>query len=322
MIHRIKAGLRELSHKQAHANSAYRFASRAKTRLIAHLSDERFARWKYYESTGHRLNLENPVGFNEKLWWLKLNNRDPLLTTCSDKLLVREYLKDEGLEYILVPIFGVYADPTEVPWSKLPRRAFIKTNHGSGTNAFWDREQPHFDVKSFERRFKVALRRNYYLESREWNYKDIQPKVVIENVLECKNEAPLLDYRFLCFDGTVKLLFVDFDTAAVDGTHNPDAKRNVYTPDFEMTSITAKRERFPSELAPKPENFSAMVEIAEKIAAPFPFCRVDLYNVDGRIYFGEATFYPGGCTQLVDPPAWENRLGEWIDLQSEKIVQA
>lgn len=318
MFYNIKNKIRSVSHENTVLNKIYSLANKVKVNLLSGMSDERFAKMKYKENTGHKLNLENPSTFNEKLWWLKINNRDPLLTVCSDKVKVRGYVEECELGHILNETYGVYDDANDIDFTTLPDRAFIKVNHGSGTNIIWDKSNP-FDKQKFIKKFNKSLKSNYYLQSREWNYKNIEPKIMIEKILEDKNNTSLVDYRFFCFDGVAKIIFVDIETAAADGSHSPYAKRNIYDTDFNCLDIKVKRERFDESIVKKPKNLKQMIEYAEKLSAPFPFCRVDLYNIDGNIYFGETTFYPGGGTQIVAPEKWEQRMGDWIDLDSEKI---
>lgn len=318
MIYNMKSKLRNLSHENKLFNKIYLLANKIKVNALSNLSDEKFAKMKYKENTGKTLNLENPTTFNEKLWWLELNNRDPLLTECSDKVKVREYVRNKGLGHILNEVYGVYDSADDIDFDKFPDRAFIKTNHGSGTNIIWDKSKP-FDKDKFRKDFNKSLKQNYYLQSREWNYKNIEPKIIVEKILEDKNNNYLIDYRFFCFDGIVKMVFVDIDTAAEDGTHSPYAKRNIYDKDLNYLDIKVAREQFDKSLISKPENFEKMIEYAEILSEPFPFCRVDFYNIDGDIYFGEITFYPGGATQIVEPEEWEQKMGSWIDLESDKI---
>lgn len=200
----------------------------------------------------------------------------------------------------------------------MPDKAFIKTNHGSGTNIIWDRNKP-FNKNKFRKRFNKSLKQNYYLQSREWNYKNIEPKIIVEKILEDKNNKSLIDYKILCFEGIARLVFVELGIALEDGTHNPYSTRNVYDRDFNYLDIKVKRERCDKSLISKPKNFEKMIEYAEILSEPFPFCRVDLYNINGDVYFGEITFYPGGAMQIVEPEEWEQRMGDWIDLNSNKI---
>ncbi|XJS11010.1 ATP-grasp fold amidoligase family protein [Aerococcaceae bacterium WGS1372] len=320
MIYNIKKKIRRFSQKNKIIGKIYNYLNKLKVNSLSRMSDEKFAKMKYYENTGRKLNLTNPTTFNEKLWWLKINNRDPLLTTCSDKVEVRDYLIKKGFEDILIPQVGVYSNPKDLEFDKFPDEVFIKTSHGSGRNLIW-RRNSEFDYNKFNKEFESFLKQNYYLQSREWNYKNIEPKIVVEEIIKDDSELGLVDYRFLCFDGKVKLILVDTETAASDGTHSPGAKRNVYNQDFELMDIKVSREHFNHELISKPKNFEKMIEISESLSDAFEFCRVDLYNIKGKIYFGEITFYTGGATQIIEPEKWEQKLGSWINLDSDKIVR-
>lgn len=305
-----------LGHKRG--KLLYMLANRAKTTALRALPDEQFARLRHWEATGRSLNLRHPATFNEKVWWLTIYNRDPLLTRCSDKLEVRGYVHECGLGDTLVPLIEVYSDPSEIDLSTLPDCAFIKTTHGSGMNRIWRRDRP-FDRAEFEKSFRHALRMNYYHQSREWNYKDIRPRIVAEQVLEPPHGQGLVDFRFLCFDGEFRLLFVDIETADEDGTHAAGARRNVYDRNFRLLDIQVTRDQFDPALVHRPANFDEMIRIAETLARPFVFCRVDLYSVSGAAFLGEMTFYPGGGNQIVKPLHYEQLLGSWIDLESPKI---
>lgn len=318
MFYHIKNKIRTLSNKYKSVSKIYSFANKIKVMLFINISDETYAKLKYKENTGKILNLQHPKTFNEKLWWLKINNRDPLLTVCSDKVTVRNYVKEKGLAEILVPFYGVYDKAEDIEFDNLPEKAFIKVNHFSGKNRIWDRNKP-FDREAFIKEFDKALKENYYYQSREWNYKNIKPKIIVEKILVDDPKNTLVDYRFLCFDGKVKLIFVDIETAAEDGTHYPYAKRNVYDTNFNCLDIKVKRENFERNKVKKPKNLEVMIQYAEMLSEPFVFARVDLYNIDGIIYFGEITFYPGGCTQLAEPEKFEIELGSWIDITSNKI---
>ena len=318
MIYKIKKHFRKISYKYNLVKNVYTVANQIKVTSLSKMSDAKFAKLKYKENTGKSLRLENPTTFNEKLWWLKLNNRDPLLTVCSDKVKVREYVKECGLEHILINNYGIYNKAEDINFSTLPDRFYLKCNHGSGTNMIYDKNKV-FNLEYFREKFNNALKKNYYLQSREWNYKNIVPKIIAEEIISNEKNKLLIDYRFLCFDGTVKMIFLDIETAATDGSHNPYARRNVYDKDFNILNIKVSREQFNDVQIKKPENFAKMVEYAEILSKPFPFCRVDLYNIDGRIYFGEITFYPGGATQMIEPSEWEVKMGSWIDLNSKKI---
>lgn len=319
MNYKVKNYLRELSHKNKLLKWLYKQANKSRVNITSNWSDEDFAKWYYKQNTGKELNLDNPKTFDEKLWWLKLNNRDPLLTTCSDKYLVRAYVEKCGLGHILNELYGVYDNADQIDYNILPNRFFLKCNHVSDGNILCSNKSI-FDREKAKKKLNNALKSNYYFQSREWNYKNIKPRIICERVLESPNNSNtgLLDYRFLCFDGVAKCLFIDIDTCKEDGSHRSDARRNVYDMDFRLLDVIVSRTRFPVELAPKPANFDEMRSYAEILSRPFPHSRVDLYNINGRIYFGEITFYHAGACNKIYPEEWELIMGDWINLSQMK----
>ncbi|MGP5501080.1 ATP-grasp fold amidoligase family protein [Psychrobacter faecalis] len=310
----IKNKFREKANKSWAIRKLYSKLNEFKTSLLKYLDDESFAKIKYKENTGKNLDLKNPVYFNEKLWWLKINHRTQLMTECSDKVAVREYIKRIGLLDLLNPIHGVYIYPEDIPFNDMNGKFFIKCNHVSGINALFDSNNEHsFNKAGFYNEFNKALKKNYYYQSREWNYKNIPPRILVEEFIE--SPSSLLDYRFFCFHGEVKLIFVDINTAADDGKHNPNAKRNIYDKMFNLQGFTVGRENFDEKLVRKPTNLNLMIEYAEKIADPFIFCRVDLYNNAGEIKFGEITFYPGGATQQFSTEEADLLVSSWLKIK-------
>ena len=283
------------------------------------LSDTLYSKIRYRIKTGKKLNLKNPKGFNEKLWWLKLYNRDPLLTICTDKNKVRDYVKSKGLENILIPQIGVYNSPDQIDFETLPDNAYIKTNHSTNTNFVYKKNS--FNKKKFNKLYSKHLKTNHYKHSREWNYKNIDPKIIIEENINSDNEVKLADFRFFCFDGKVEFLQVDIDTASDDGSHYIGAKRNIYDRNFKLLDVKTVRPSFDPKVLQKPVNFEEMVSCAEILSNPFVFSRIDLYNIDGKIKFGEITPYPSGATQLFYPEYFELEMGSKIDLESKKIIR-
>ncbi len=313
MYRLIKNKLRTQSYKYASIKSLYSHLNSMKILVLSATSDSFFSRIVYKAATGEKLNLDNPITFNEKLWWLKINYRHPLMTQCSDKVKVRDYIEDIGLGHILNDIEGVYSKVDDIPFDNLEGKFFIKCNHVSGTNVVYDSNKKHnFDHIDFKKRFNLALSKNYYQQSREWNYKNIKPKIIVEKFIETESE--LLDYRFFCFHGEAKLIFVDINTAADNGSHNPYAKRNIYDKYFKLQNFTVGRENFDESLVTKPKNLEKMIEYAELIAQPFIFCRVDLYNIKNEIKFGEITFYPGGGTQQFSSEEADLMVSSWLEV--------
>lgn len=288
-------------------------------KLMSLRSDESYACWFYKTYTKKELHLNKPVTFDEKLWWLKLYNRDPLLTVCSDKYAVREYVKNCGLEEILIPEVGVYSNANEIDFDKFSEETILKCNHGSGEN-FLIKPGTEINEKGIRRKLNYALKQKYFLISREWNYKNIPPRIVADKVIRDKEGRLPLDYKFMCFDGEPKLLFLDLELLRDDGSYNDDYPRNIYDMDFNLLPVWETRQNASFEVE-KPKNFEAMVEAARILSQPFAHCRVDLYNLDGKVYFGEITFYHGGGCNNIQPEQWDRKMGDWIDLNSPKIVR-
>jgi len=284
-------------------------------------SKEKYARWFYNLYTGRELNLEDPKRFDEKIWWLKLNNRDPKLTLCSDKIAVRDYVTEAGYADILIPNIAVYDSVNDISFDTFESEVVVKCNHNSGGLLFYN---PHSLPSKKE--LKLAKKRLSYIKkcdasvlSKEWNYKNIKPRILVEKVIRDKEGNLPLDYKFMCFDGEPKLLFLDLGLINDDKTYNHKYPRNIYDMDFNLLPVFETRPNADYDVR-KPDNFDKMVEVARKLSQPFPHCRVDLYNVDGRVYFGEITFYHGGGCNKIEPEEWDLKMGSWIDLDSPKII--
>lgn len=278
------------------------------------LSDEEFAQWMYYNHTGKKLDLQTPRTYDEKVWYLKLHERDELQKTCSDKYLVREYVKECGLEHILNEVYGVYDSFKEIPFDALPDKFFLKCTHTSGANAIFDRNRK-FDYKYQKNEFDFWMKRDYFWGSREWNYQGLTPKIICEKILEDKKGNLPMDYKIMCFHGEAKMLFLNIGLSTKNGEHADDAYCNIYDRDFQLLPITDERENYKGNDIVKPENWDEMIKYAEILSKPFRHCRVDFYNVDGKIYFGEITFHHGGGCNGIEPEEWAYKMGDWISLE-------
>lgn len=261
------------------------------------------------------IDIENPKTFDDKLWYMKKYFYSPLAVKCADKVRVREYVKECGLEEILVPVYGVYEKMEEIDFSDIPDKSYIKCNHSSGGNYLYRKNQT--DEAWLRKLFNLYLKRNYYNESKEWVYKDISPRIIIEK--ELKSKEPLRDYRMFCFDGEVKVVMVNVGTATENGEHAKNVFRSFYTPDFEqIKDLRILGDEAASKGLTKPKGWNEMVDIAQKLSKPFAFCRVDLYNIDGKIYLSEMTFFPNAGINNFQPQEWALKLGSWIDLEKCK----
>ena len=283
----------------------------ARALYMSRFSDEEFAQRSHRKSCGTSLDLRHPTTFDERTWWLKLHYRDPLMITCTDKIAVRDYVSNRGLSDLLLPLIATYSSPKEIEWSILPNQFYLKTNNSSATNIRCD-DLSTFDTKRATQRLRLFLKRDHYALSREWNYKEIVPKILIEPVIDNGNER-LVDYRFFCSYGKCQGIFVDIDTADSTGRHRADARRNVYDPDWNLLDVQVTRPRILDNEIPRPKRLSDMIHYAEELSHAFPSCRVDFYYLnDEQIIFGELTFFHGGGNNKISPHSYEEILGGWI----------
>lgn len=272
-----------------------------------------YAVTSYWMKYRKYLDLENPKTFDEKLWWLKFNYHNPLHTKCADKWRVREYVKDCGLEHILIETFGHFGSVDELDLEKIPTEEFfLKCNHLSGGNMIIRKGLT--DIKRVRRQFGHWLKDNAFYYGLEWPYKNMKPCLITERVLHTDEPYGLLDYKFFCFEGEPKVLSLDIGVCKDDGSHAEEYYRNFYDMDFKPLEIKETREHFAVDKIQKPQNFDLMIDYARRLSSPFPHCRVDLYNIKGKIYFGEITFYHGSGYNAFEPKNADLMLGEWIDI--------
>ncbi|QWC83867.1 hypothetical protein KLP28_09480 [Nocardioidaceae bacterium] len=251
-------------------------------------------------------DLEKPETYNEKLQWLKLNYRPPGRATWVDKYAVKEKVaRIVGQEHV-IPTLAVFASAADIDFQMLPSSFVLKCTHDSG-GVIAVREKNEADVKAIRRRMAAALRQDFYRVAREPEYMDVEPRIIAEPFLEDSRQGQLRDYKFFCFDGEVKAMFVASDRLS------GDTKFDYFDRDFNSLDI---RQAYPrSQTAPpKPLAFDQMLMISEKLSAGHPHIRVDLYEIDGRVYFGELTFYHFAGFVPFCPPETDKEWGTWLDL--------
>lgn len=272
------------------------------------LSDERFLRMIYFIKFHKRLNLKDPQTYNEKLQWLKLNDRRPEYTMMVDKYAVKDYVAGIiGGQYI-IPTIGVWNSPDEIEWDKLPEQFVLKTNHDGGNfGVVVCKDKSHFNKEDAIKRLNASLKRNVFKYGREWPYKNVARKVFAEQYLEDSTAKDLPDIKFFCFDGVVKALFIGTER------QTGDVKFDFFDADFNHLDIVQVHP-MSGRVIPKPENFEEMKTIAAKLSKGIPHVRIDLYNVNGKVYFGEMTFYHHGGMQPFHPSHWDKDFGDWIKI--------
>lgn len=267
---------------------------------------------QYRIKLGRKLNLNPPKRFTEKLQWYKMHYRNPVMHQCADKFLVRDYVKEKGLESILVPLIAKFNTLEEVKWDELPDQFVIKTTHGGGglnVVVCSDKSKLPMDELKEKLAFKSHPVKTNTL-GREWAYYDLEPGIVVEKLLINKENpaAGINDYKFFCYNGVAKYIIVDVDRYI-------GHKRNFYDRDWNDLHVLSDCPAIDREIE-RPENLDEMLAIAGKLSEDFPYVRVDLYNVDGKVYFGELTFYPWSGYVQYTPDGWDYRFGEGFDLRS------
>lgn len=261
--------------------------------------------WK--KEMPYELNLSNPHTFNEKLQWLKLNWYDKRALLCADKNLVREYVADKGLSQLLVPQLGVYDRPEDIDFSKLPERFVLKPSHDSGHTIIC-KDKSKFDQKEAVSQLNRYLKVDYEFMSGEWVYASKHKTIVCEKFIEDRQAGELFDYKFFCFGGEPQCVFFVTD-------RSNHAKCDFYDMDWQKQSFRWIYE--PSgKVFPKPKQFDQMIQYAKILAADFPFARVDFYETEGKVYFGEITFFHGGGLGWFKPASQDTDFGSMIKLPS------
>lgn len=276
--------------------------------LLFWKSDEQILKDKYYFRFHKPLNLDNPQTYNEKLQWLKLHDRRSEYTEMVDKYLAKFYVRERiGDEYI-IPTLGVWDKFEDIDFDKLPNEFVLKCTHDSGGLVIC-KDKRHFDYNAAKVKIKKCLKRNYFYVGREWPYKNVKPRIIAETYMEDKTFNELRDYKFFCFGGSVKMLFVATNRQST----TEETKFDFFDSNFNHLNITNGHNCNSIDVK-KPLNFELMKSFAEKLSIGIPHLRVDFYEVDGKPYFGELTFFHWSGLVPFNPPEWDYTLGSWIKL--------
>lgn len=267
------------------------------------MSDEEYLKRKFKLCIGHELNLENPQTFNEKLQWLKIHDRNPEYTKMVDKYEVKAYVAEKiGKEYI-IPTLGLWDSFDKVDFDALPEKFVLKCTHDSGGVVIC-KDKSEFDRKAAKRKLNKCLHRNYYWGGREWPYKDVKPRILAEEYLDDAS----CDYKIMCFNGEAKCSFVCSERFSGDGLKVTFFDRNWNKMHFERHYPSS------SKVMKKPNQYDQMITLAERLSVEIPFVRVDFYESNKKLYFGEMTFYPGSGLEEFTPESADFMMGEWIEL--------
>lgn len=268
------------------------------------MSDELYLRIAFYSAFGYRLDLNNPLTFNEKLQWLKLNDRKPEYTIMVDKKNVKEYVAAVIGEEYIIPTLGSWKYFEDIDFERLPNRFVLKCTHDSG-GIYICRDKEKLDKNKAKEVLNKSLRTDYYYQGREWPYKDVEPLILAEKYLADN----LQDYKFFCFNGEPRMILVCSERYSEGGLREDFFDLNWIHLDVERASHPN------SDLQiPPPHHLEEMKVLASKLSSNTYFSRIDFYEIEERIYFGEITFFPSSGLVGFQPAEWDRKLGEWLQL--------
>jgi len=280
-------------------------------RLSRWLPDAAYFQLLYLKSHGRVLHSRRPRTFNEKLQWYKRYYRDPLMTTLADKLAVRGYLEAHGHGHLLNELYGVYDRPEEIDFDQLPESFVLKATHGSNMNIIC-RDRKRLDLEKSRAEMRSWLATDYYHSGRQWCYKGIRPRLICEKYLENEEFGELLDYKFYCFGGKPEFLWICSGRYSAAGV-----AYNAY--DMKGQRLRVFKGKPACDLDVRiPADFAAMVAVARELCGNFPFIRVDLYRVNGKLIFGEFTFYPDSGMVPFSPDEYNTVFGDLFILPEKE----
>ena len=262
---------------------------------------------------GYPLNLEHPRTYNEKLQWIKLHDCNPLMAQCCDKYAVREYVESKGCGEYLNDLLWQGFDPADIPFGDLPDKFVIKVTHGSTFNIICT-DKSKLDREGVVRKCRIWLKAKLLPCYGEWFYGVERPRVIVEKYLEGDGGKALFDYKFFCFNGEPKMIYVD---TWRDGRH----AINAYDIDFNLfKGVKLGYPNDDSAEVEKPAALEQMVEMARKFSQDFHHVRADLYYTHGKIYFGELTFAKGAGFGRIEPLSFDVKMGGWLKLPCDEVA--
>lgn len=280
--------------------------------VIKTISKEKYVALQYRYITHNKLDLSNPIKYTEKLQHLRLFEypNNPLVAECAGRVTVREYVKKCGFEGNLIKIYGVFDSFDEIDFDKLPNQFVMKCSHACAFN-YLCYDKATIDKKALRKQFNKWLRIDYGKKTVELHYSNIKPQIIIEELLK-ENDSLPVEYKIHCFNGIAKYMYV-VTSRGIDIRYN-----NYYIDwkPFDEAQFNGWK-KTDKELS-RPKNWLEMVHIAEELSKPFPFVRVDLYSINGKIYFSEMTFTPAKGTLIFDDIKADYEIGEWLDINSKK----
>lgn len=275
------------------------------------MSDKTYLQCRWWVNNGKKLDLENPVTFNEKLQWLKLYNRNPMYTTMVDKYEAKKYVANIISDEHIIPTLGIYDSVEDIDFDSLPNQFVLKCTHDSGGIVICQ-DKTQLNRKEAIKKLRKGLKSNFYWTNREWPYKNVTPRIIAEKYMT-NGDGELRDYKFFCFDGVPRVMFIASDR------FNKEEETKFDFFDMEFNHLPF-RNGHPNATKPieRPAEFDEMRMLASKLSKGIPQVRVDFYDVNGQIYFGEMTFFHWSGFVKFDPEEWDYKIGEMIELPRNK----
>lgn len=286
------------------------FPALGKNGFLNWIPDESYLKIAFYCETGKKLDLKNPLTFNEKLQWIKLYDRKPEYVTYVDKYAVRDYIKRTIGDEYLIPLIGVYNTVDEIPWGELPNQFVLKCTHGSKSNIICT-DKNTLDIANSKKQLAQWMKKNWYWYGREWPYKNLKPQIVCEEFISEDNKIPN-DYKIMCFNGKAKLIELHIDRF---GDHTQD----FYDINWDKTGISQGNTRS-NKTIEKPSCLKEMLDYSEVLAKDTYHVRIDWYEVSGKLYFGEITLFDASGFDPFDNTEDNLMLGSWINLDQAWLV--
>ena len=277
-------------------------------KLVKFLPDDLYLKMIFHSRVGYYPNLNNPRTYNEKLQWLKLNYKRDDYAMMVDKVTAKEYVASIIGEKYIIKTLGVWDSVNDIDWDSLPNQFVIKVTSDSGGIVVC-KEKTALDIDLAITKLQKGWGKNYYMYNKEYPYRDLRPRIIAEEYIEDESGFELKDYKFFCFDGIPKYLFVASDRQK----SNEETKFDFFDLEWNHLPVINGHPNSSVELK-KPVNFDEMIQVATRLSQGMPHVRVDLYNNNGNIYFGELTFFHWSGMIAYQPEEWDYKFGEYINL--------
>ena len=275
---------------------------------LINLDDESYLKLLYRINFHNNLDFDNCITFNEKLQWLKLFDRDDKYSIMVDKYEVKDYVNKLVNNCNVIPTYGVFEHFDEINFNSLPNQFVIKCTHDSG-GIYIVKDKRYFNITDARKRINYCLSRDFYRLGREWPYKNVKPRIIVEKYMQELDEYSLIDYKIHCFNGEPKVVLVCKERFSKRGM-----TEDFFTTSWEHINVKRPHHNNSQTIIEKPKQLEIMLDIAKKLSSCIPFIRVDLYIIEEQIYFGELTFFPATGMERFVPESFDYELGKYISL--------